>query len=78
LLTMSDPEHYGVVEVLINLKSSVNWGKASGSKSNFAVPGLYFFTTTRSFAIAKIIKPSARGEYRNYWCKQSLSRTKIN
>jgi dTDP-glucose pyrophosphorylase len=24
LLTMSDPEHYGVVEVLINLKSSVN------------------------------------------------------
>lgn len=59
---VSDPERYGVVEFNNENKAVSIEEKPLHPKSNFAVPGLYFYDNS-VVQIAKNIAPSARGEY---------------
>ena len=58
---VSNPEEYGVVEFDKNNKAISIEEKPKAPRSNFAIPGLYFYDNS-VVSIAKSIKPSGRGE----------------
>ena len=59
---VGDPERYGVVEFDENQKAISIEEKPLKPRSNFAVPGLYFYDNS-VLGVARNLKPSARGEY---------------
>ncbi|MBK8686410.1 MAG: glucose-1-phosphate thymidylyltransferase RfbA [Bacteroidetes bacterium] len=59
---VSDPERYGVVEFDADMKAISIEEKPQSPRSNYAVPGLYFYDNS-VIDIAANLKPSARGEY---------------
>jgi len=59
---VSDPKRYGVIEFDKNLNAVSLEEKPEKPKSNYAVPGIYFYDNN-VIDIARNLKPSARGEY---------------
>ena len=59
---VNDPKRYGVVEFDKNFNAISLEEKPENPKSNYAVPGLYFYDNS-VINIAKNLKPSKRGEY---------------
>ncbi len=59
---VNDPERYGVVSFNDQFKAVTIEEKPEKPKSNFAVPGLYFYDNS-VVGIAKSMQPSSRGEY---------------
>jgi glucose-1-phosphate thymidylyltransferase len=59
---VSDPERYGVVEFDKEMNAVSIEEKPAAPKSNYAVPGLYFYDND-VVQIARELQPSTRGEY---------------
>lgn len=58
---VKDPERYGVVEFDQNNKAASIEEKPKSPKSQYAIPGIYFYDS-RAPSLARTLKPSSRGE----------------